>query len=354
MPTPTLHLPKPPHRIALIKPSALGDVIHALPVLSGLRQLYPQAEIAWVVHAAYADLLDGHPHLAEVIRFDRGGLKKGWRRALAALNSLRQQLRRRPFDLAIDLQGLFRSGVMAWLTGAPVRIGLAEAREGADWFVTHRLPELPGTPHAVDRYWRVIEALGGGAWPKRFLLPRRPEAEAWAEQQLVRLPRPLIFINLGTRWETKRWPVRHFVGLARRLAHRHGGSVLLVGGPGEEPLGVEFRREWGAAVTDFIGRTSLPQLVSLFARADLALSNDSGPMHLAAALGRPVVAPFTCTDPRRHGPYGQLQHTACTAVACAASYLKQCPHLSCMTELTPDRLAPLAEGILESWLKRSA
>ncbi len=349
MPTPTIRLESTPRRIALIKPSALGDVIHALPVLSGLRQLFPEAEIAWIVHRACADLLEGHPHLNEIIRFDRGGAKKSWRAGLAAFTDLRRQLRRQRFDLAIDLQGLFRSGLMTRLTGAKVRIGLAERREGAGWFYSHLLPELPGTPHAVDRYWRVVEALGGHDLKKQFILPRQPEAERWAERETARLPRPFVFVNLGTRWETKRWPVRSFSAVARRLQGRFGGSVFLVGGPGEEPLGVEFARLWRGQVADFIGQTSLPQLVALFSRADLVLTNDSGPMHLAAALDRPVAAAFTCTDPRKHGPYGQLHRTACTAVSCAASYLKQCPHLSCMTELTPDRLAPLAESILETW-----
>ena len=354
MPTNPTGLPHSPERVALIKPSALGDVINALPVLTGLRQLFPKAHIVWVVHTAYADVLDKHPHLDQIIRFDRGSAKRGMRAGWHALRQLHHKLLTERFDLAIDLQGLFRSGLMTWWTGAKVRIGLAEAREGASFFYTHTLPKLPGINHAVDRYWRVIEALGGGGLSKQFIVPRLPEAERWAYGQLLRWPRPWTMINLGTRWETKRWPVAHFVEIASALRDRHGGSLILVGGPGEERFGAEFRSQYTTGVLDLTGRTSLPQLASILARADLLLTNDSGPMHLASALGRPVVAPFTCTDPRKNGPYGQLANTACTNVICAASYLKKCSHLSCMSELTPERIRPLADTILASWRKQSA
>jgi heptosyltransferase-1 len=349
-----LDLPARPRRIVLIKPSALGDVVNALPVLTGIRRLFPGAHVAWLVHSAYADLLEGHPHLDQVIRFDRGSAQRGLRAGWQALRTLHRALLVQRFDLAIDLQGLFRSGLMTWWTGANVRIGLGEAREGSAFFYTHTLKRLKGIHHAVDRYWRVVTTLGGAGLTKEFIVPRRVEAEHWADAQLIRWPRPWIVINLGTRWETKRWPVPHFFALSQSLRQRHGGSRILVGGPGEEHLGAEFAKLDSSAVVDLTGRTTLPQLASVLARADLVLTNDSGPMHLAAALGRPVVAPFTCTDPCKNGPYGQLAHTACTQLPCAASYLKKCGHLSCMQELAPSRLLPLADTILASWQKRSA
>lgn len=356
MPQPVsqLRLPEPPRRIALVKPSALGDIIHTLPVLAALKELFPAAAISWVVHSAYADLLVGHPDLDRVIRFDRGSWRRGWRSGWQATRGFWRELRQQPFDLVIDLQGLARSGLMTWLTRAPIRVGLEECREGSRLACTHLLATDPAAIHAVDRYWRVVTALGGGQLPKRFTLPRQPAVEAWAWQQLAQLPRPLLMVNLGTRWETKRWPVSHFVAVVRDLQARDGGTPVLLGGPGEELLAAQFSAELAGPTLNLAGQTTLPQLVSLVAQADLVLSNDSGPMHLAAALGRPVFAPFTCTDPKQHGPYGQMHHTACTTVACAASYLKQCGHLSCMTELVPQRLTSLALPVLSSWQKRSA
>jgi ADP-heptose:LPS heptosyltransferase len=208
--------------------------------------------------------------------------------------------------------------------------------------------------HAVDRYWRVIEALGAGHLPKQFVLPRSPAAEAWAERLLNPLPRPWLAMNIGTRWETKRWPVTHFIELARRARNRFCGTILLVGSGEEAILGRQVAASLPPVVVDLHGATSLAALVSILARVDAMVSNDSGPLHLAAALGRPVVAPFTCTSPLRTGPYGQLHQAVPTNVWCAASYLKSCRRMDCMRELTPDRLWPALECVLTTWQRRSA
>lgn len=352
--TSTIELPQPPERILLIKPSALGDIVNALPVLTGLKRLFPAAGIDWLVQSSFAELLVGHPHLNRLIEFHRRGwFATPWTTARTASRFLRE-LRQHRYDLVIDLQGLLRSGLMMVAARGKTKVGLAECREGANLACTHLLPALPGTAHAVDRYWRAVTALGGLHLEKEFILPVSPWASAWAERSLRGLPRPWLMLNLGTRWETKRWPVAHFADLAGRLRDRHGGSIILVGGPGEEPLGREFQSLARGGAMDCIGQTRLPQLTALLSHADLLITNDSGPMHLAAALNRPVLAPFTCTDPRRHGPYGQLHRAVATQVDCAASYLKRCPHRKCMGDLVPSRLLPLAETVLSSWSERCA
>jgi lipopolysaccharide heptosyltransferase I len=353
-PTATLSALTPPHRIALLKPSALGDIVHALPVLSALRQMYPAAEITWIVNRLYEPLLQGHPDLDRTIGFDRGMAKAGWWQATTGFLRFLKQLRRERFDWVIDLQGLLRTGIMTWASGAKQTIGLANAREGATWCYRHRLTVPTAEMHAVDRYWLVIEALGWGDLPKRFLLPRQPLAEEWAVRQLLPWPKPWVMLNLGTRWETKRWPVAHFAALAQEAQTVYGATPILVGGPDETRLGEEFQHLCSGKVLNLIGQSSLPQLVSLLARADLMISNDSGPLHLADALGRPVIAPYTCTSIRRTGPYNQVQGAVATQVWCAASYLKKCPRMECMTELTPARLLPLLHRNLAPWQTRSA
>src|SRR5438874_8010211 len=161
-----------PRRIALIKPSALGDIVHALPVLSALRRRFPAAHITWVVNRAYEPLLAGHPDLTDTLSFDRGAFKKGVRAALTSSFHFGAELRRRRFDLVIDLQGLLRTGLMCLASGAPRRVGFANAREGSRYAYTHkvRVPDADRI-HAVDRYWRVAEALGAGDVPKRFRVP---------------------------------------------------------------------------------------------------------------------------------------------------------------------------------------
>jgi heptosyltransferase-1 len=341
-------------RIALIKPSALGDIVHALPVLEALRHRFPAARISWVVNRAYEPLLTGHPALDEIIPFDRQGLKKGFRRALAAVVGTAKELRRRRFDLVIDLQGLLRTGLMTAATAAPRRVGLGTAREGAHLFCTDTIatPDA-GTQHAVDRYWLVAEALGVGHLPKIFRVPVRESARAWATAQLRDLPRPWVVFGVGARWLTKRWPPESFAALARRARQEFGGTALFIGSPDEAPLAREVIAKLTGPWRNFTGTTTLPQLAALLEGADAMIANDTGPLHLAAALGRPVVAPYTCTQVRRHGPYGAAGGAVETAVWCRGSYVRRCERLECMTELLPDRLWPPLAEVLRAWASRS-
>src|SRR5690606_37482491 len=151
-----------PQRIALIKPSAVGDVIHALPILDRLRAHWPAAKISWIVTPACSGILQDHPMIEEIILFDRKRYAAWWRSssALRALRGFTRQLRAKRFDLVLDLQGLLRSGWMAWMTGARVRLGFANAREGAPIFYTHRVPVQTMEQHAVDRYRTMLDYLG--------------------------------------------------------------------------------------------------------------------------------------------------------------------------------------------------
>ncbi len=334
-----------PRRIALIKPSALGDVVHALPVLSALRGRWPDSHITWVINRAYEPLIAGHPDLDATLAFDRGAMKRG--PVIAVLTALRfmRQLRQRRFDLVIDLQGLLRTGLMTWATGATRRVGFANAREGAMRFYTDCV-EVPDAEeiHAVDRYWRVVEALGAGGVEKKFLVPLDRRAKPQAAEQ------PIVVMAMGARWMTKRWPVENFVAVARHSLSRHGGTVVFVGGNEDRALSKVASRHLPAV--DLCGRTTIPELASVLASADVVVANDTGPLHLAAALGRPVVAPYTCTLVRKHGPYGQFHRTASTNIACHGSYLRTCDHMSCMPTLPPERIIPILDEILSTWQAR--
>lgn len=338
-----------PRRIVLIKPSALGDIVQALPVLAILRQRFPKAHISWVVNRGYVSLLEGHPHLNDIIPFDRSVWNRGWYHGLTATLRFCRQVRQRHFDLAIDLQGLLRSGIITGATGAPVRIGLSSSREGAAWFYTQVLKDHRETEHAVDRYWRVAEALGMGAEPKRFILPVNEKAEDATHDLLKGLPRPWIAVSVGSRWLTKRWPPSHFHDLLRRAALSSGGSAIFVGSPDEATLADLTAANLPMGVRNLAGKTTLPQLTSILRQCDAMISNDSGPLHLAVALGVPIVAPYTCTKVKRNGPFGQEAHAVETTVSCAGSYVRRCDTLHCMDELTPHRLWPVLEGILSQW-----
>jgi heptosyltransferase I len=335
-------------RIGLLKPSALGDVVQTLPVLTALRRRFPQAHITWVVNRVYEPLLRRHPDLNATLAFDRSAVRRAG--GLFAYHRFLRQLRRQQFDLVIDMQGLFRSGLMARASGARRRVGLGSAREGATWFYTDVIPVADFEAlHAVDRYWLVAEAFGVGNGPKEFRLALDEDARRWAAEVLEGLPRPWLALAVGSRWITKRWPVAHFAELGRRAQREFGGGVVLVGAGDEADLARATAERLSGPARVLAGATTLPQLAAVLARADAVLANDTGPLHLAAALGRPVVAPYTCTKVRLNGPYDQAAGTVESRVHCQGSYLKRCPRLDCMTELTPDRLWPLLHERLTAW-----
>jgi lipopolysaccharide heptosyltransferase I len=288
-----------PRSICLIKPSSLGDVVHALPVLAALRRRWPAARFAWVVNAGLCGLVEGHPDLDEVIPFDRTGAGRGlrgWLGFAAFLNGLR----RRRFDLVVDLQGLFRSGLMAASTGAKWRTGMAEAREGATHFYTHAVVTGGTSRHAVDRLMRVAEAFGADVAEPRFVVAMTDDDRRRAAELLAGVPTPRLVLNVGARWQTKRWPPARFAEVARRAVVERGAGLVAIGAPEDRPLVDELIAVLGPLpCLDLCGRTTLPGLAALASLCDTFLSNDTGPLHLAAASGARVVGVYTCTDPGR-------------------------------------------------------
>jgi lipopolysaccharide heptosyltransferase I len=316
--------PSPPRRILIIKPSAIGDVVHALPVLNLLRRRWPDAHVSWLVTPACAGLLERHPMLDEVIRFERRELGRGWRspRAAAELVRFTRDLGRRSFDLVIDLQGLFRSGWLARVTGAPFRVGPANAREGAWLFYTHRVPTGSPEQHAIERYLTIGQAVGCERGPVEF-----PFAVDDADRAHVAALTPGRYAVLmpGANWLTKQWPVERFASLVGPLRERFGLESVVAGGPDVADLAEKV-----PAAVSLVGRTNLRQLVALLERAALVVANDSGPMHIAAALGRPLVTPFGPTNPVRTGPYRRMDSVVRVDIPCSPCYSRRCSHVSCL------------------------
>ena len=354
MPTRIINLRRTPERIALIKPSALGDIAHSLPVLSALRQRFPDAHLSWIVNRGYAPILEQHPDLNAIVPFDRGALRKGLITGALEFARFLKHLRSLRFDMVIDLQGLLRTGLMTRASGAEVRIGLASAREGSTLCYTHCIDDRAGVTHAVERYWRVIEALGDAPRVKTFHVPVQAGARLWAQGQLQQYPRPWLAVGVGSRWLTKRWPPEHFAALVRRAHERFGGTAVFVGTTEEASLAEQAATLLSGPTLQLTGKTTLPQLVAVLSEADAMIANDTGPLHLAVALGRPVVAPYTCTLIAKTGPYAQTERAVQTSIWCKGSYLKTCPRMECMAELTPDRLWPALEKILRTWQQHHA
>ncbi|HLJ11645.1 MAG TPA: lipopolysaccharide heptosyltransferase II [Planctomycetaceae bacterium] len=322
-------------RICLIKPSALGDVVQMLPLLGMLRQRFPTATVSWVIRRDFAELVTGHPDLTEIIPFHRKG---SWNEFVNLLATLR----RRRFDLVCDLQGLFRTAVMTVATGANTRIGLESSREGASLAYNCVVSDSSHSVPAHIRYWRLAEALGMADHPRLAVVPTTLAERLWLVERLSSLARPILAIHHSAGWETKRWPVDKFAEIARRFE----GSVIIVGSAADRALAdrlIDAMQTRTQPAINLAGQTTLKQLAALLGAVDLVVSNDSGPMHLAAALGTPVVGIFTCTSPNLSGPEGTKHELISTGVPCAASYYKRCPHrgpahLACLAELPVERV----------------
>jgi heptosyltransferase-1 len=295
--------------ILLIKPSSLGDVVMALPALSALRRSFPTARISWLIRPEFAPLIEGHPHLDEVILFDRQALANAWHSptAFRGLVSLVGTLRRRRFDVVLDLQGLFRSASLAWLSGCPRRFGLFW-RELAHLFYTTAIPPRLEWVHVVDYYLKLVEAMGAGDRRVEFILPERPAAAENARQLLARSnvdPARYAVIIPGSAQVSKCWPAERFAALADRLAAQYKLAVVATGSKSENVAIEKIRDFAGYPIVNLAGQTSLPELVEVLRSAKLVVSNDTGPGHIAGALGRPLVMMFSWSNPLRVGPYGR-------------------------------------------------
>jgi lipopolysaccharide heptosyltransferase I len=335
-----IDLPSPPRRILIVKPSALGDIVHALPVLHLLRQKFPRAHITWLATPAFAPLLDGHPLIDRVMLFERRRrVQTAATHRLSALLAFSRQLNEADFDLVIDLQGLFRSGLFTWLTSAATRIGFDYAREGAPWFYTHRVPTPTRERHAVERYLDVAEALGCGRGPVvfDFGLGKTLDQLLAAVENVG----PYCVLLPGTNWATKRWPAEHFAELVGPIENELGLRCVVAGGSDVKQLAQ------AVPAIDLTGQTDLKQLVRLIRHADLVIANDSGPMHIAAALGRPLVTMFGPTNPIRTGPYARPKTVARLQIICHPCYSRECNHHTCMKELRPSSVLAAAKAELE-------
>jgi lipopolysaccharide heptosyltransferase I len=313
-------------KILIVKPSSLGDIVHSLPFLSSVKDCFPKAEIHWVVAKGFEDLLQEHPMITRLIVINKDQWKKitGVKTTLRELRTLFGTLKGEGYDLVVDLQGLLRSGVIAMATGSSMRVGFREAREGGSLFYTHKVEGGEGV-HAVDRYLKVASFLGCDTSKVTFPMTESPYPLPFDERYAVLVP--------GARWKTKRWPAENFAELAAKLPLRS----VIVGGKSDSRIARQIVKSSDGKAISLTGKTGLRELSSVMKGAVFVVTNDSGPMHFAAAHGVPVFALFGPTDPAQTGPYGK-GHTIITAdhVDCAPCFKKRCNDLKCMESISAD------------------
>lgn len=360
-------------RILLIKLSALGDVVQTVPVLNKLRRRYPAARIDWLLTPAFAELLQGHPAVTRLMLFEREQWSTPWS-ALMSLRRLAADLRAADYDLVVDLHGQLRSALLTLATGAPIRIGFdrprpqvweasgrklpPEARRHAwqgarecSWLAyTHRIAIPTLDVHAIDRYLSIGPMLGLDRDEPDFSFPISRAADQRVDRMLDGrgAAHRLLTIAPGTVWETKHWRREGFAEVARHFLKR-GFAVALIGSAREH----EACREVAAAapgVINLAGQTLLSDLAALIRRSSICLTNDSGPMHLAVALDRPVASIFGPTDEVWIGPYRRPGAVLRTDLPCAPCYLralKRCPHgHACMSGISAQMVIDRLEASL--------
>jgi len=324
-------------KILILKPSSLGDVVQALPVLRLLKLHLPASEIHWWIDSGLAPLLAGDPDLAGVVRFER----KRWATPIHWPEMLRSiaGLRAQKFDWVIDLQGLARSGAFAWLANGQLLAGLDEAREGARGFYDLIVPRTSFHTHAVDWYLAVLPRLGVPVHHRFVWLPERPVAAAAINAKWPTSQARWIALQPGARWLNKRWPAEHFAALTRQLALEFPDTrFAIIGSAEDRPLGEIIVRAAPERCVNLTGQTSLPEMIEWLRRCELMVTNDTGPMHVAAALGKPVIAIFGPTEPRRTGPYRQAERGMQIKLPCVPCLKSRCTWpqpMECLSALSP-------------------
>jgi len=327
-------------RFLIVRLGSLGDIVHTLPAAAALRDTFPLARIDWVVESKWQPLLDGNPDVSEVVVLDRAS----W----LTVRSSVERLRAAGYTCALDFQGLYKSALLAWLSGAGRRIGWQRrfAREGgAAWFYTQRV--APAGAHVVEQNVSLVEAAGARRSGYRFPLRVAPEAEAQIERLLEPHGiREFFLLSPGGGWRGKCWPAEQYGHLHRRLAEKYGMRGVVNFGPGERALAEAVRMVSGPP-EPLVLPMDLPQLMVAVRRARFFVGADTGPLHLACALGTPVIGLYGPTDPRRNGPFSADDVVVSNARPEEITYKRADRHANSMLSITVEQVVAAVAARLE-------
>jgi lipopolysaccharide heptosyltransferase I len=337
-------------KVLILKPSSLGDVVQALPVLRLIKRHLPHSSVYWWIDTDLSDLLRDDADLTGIVHFQRKrwAAPSNWIRLSSDIAWARGQC----FDWVIDLQGLLRSAAFAWLANGTLTIGLDTPREGARGFYDIAVPRRSFHTHAIDWYLETLKALSVPVNATFDWLPVRGEVASRLDRRWSLKAKRWILLQPGARWINKRWPVEHFAQCVRALAESHPDhSFGVLGNAYEQPFAAEICAAVPAKCLDLSGKLTLPELVEWIRSAELMITNDTGPMHIAAAVGTPVIALFGPTEPRRTGPYGQIERALQIALPCVPCMRSRCHYVKrfeCLRALKPETVLAKSRALLSS------
>lgn len=339
--------------ILIIRLSAIGDVLHCTPLARALRREYPEAKLSWIVSAKSQDILLGNPFLDEIIVWDKDEWKSLAKSSLPAayrsLRALQAILQAEKYDLAVDVHSRFIPGLITWKSGAAVRAGFSTAKELASLFYNRTTPQIKGLP-IPQQYLGVLRALEISGENSDMIMPVAPEncqkADHIWETYQIRPADTVIVLNPATTWQTKCWPPEHFARLGN-LLQQQGAKILLTGAKSDIPLINEIREAVKGETISLAGGTSLKDLAAVAQKCDLFVSGDTGPLHIAAAVGAPTLSLYGPTDPRAYAPVGEQHAAVLSPVSCRLCHKRRCDDFICMARIEPETVYQEALKLLE-------
>jgi lipopolysaccharide heptosyltransferase I len=344
--------------ILIVKLSAIGDVIHTLPALNAIRKAYPEARITWLVEEAAYDLVEGHPALDRVLVSKR----KRWLKRLRGhlfLSVMKEvygfikELRDTHYDMILDFQALLKSGILIALVRGKRKIGFGRGLEHMEYsylFLNERVPAVSMEHHALTRGLMLLNALGIPTPEVEYKLSvsnyDRQRLDDLLQQHGLVNPGRFVVVNPVAKWESKLWPNLKFAQLADRIMAQYDARIVFTGSFEDRLTIHQIRTGMRAPAVNLAGETTLKMLAALYAKADVVVSTDTGPMHLAVAVGTPVVALFGPTAPWRTGPYGSGNQVVTAGKACAPCFKRHCPACDCMALISVDQVFDAVSRII--------
>jgi heptosyltransferase-1 len=344
--------------ILIVKLSAIGDVIHTLPALNAIRKTYPEARITWLVEEVAYDLIEGHPALDRVLVSKRKHWLKKLRsplflEAIKEVYGFIKELRDTHYDMILDFQALLKSGILIALARGKRKIGFGKGLEHMEYsylFLNERFPAVSMEHHALARGLMLLNALGIPTPEVEYKLAvsdhdRQKVDDLLKRYGLANLAR-FVVVNPMAKWESKLWSNRKFAQLADRIIAQYDAGIVFTGSFEDRPTIHQIKESMRVPAVNLAGETTLKMLAALCAKADVVISTDTGPMHLAVAVGTPVVALFGPTAPWRTGPYGSGNQVVTTGQACAPCFKRHCSTCDCMSLISVDQVFDAVSKII--------